>query len=282
MAREVFMISLTVTPVILLILLLSPLTDKHFNAKWRYYVWLVIALRLVIPVRAEIPSAPINFNIQDKVIYFKQSGTEVREPDTLGYITDGSPQDSNVNNGISGDNSSTDKAIPPYKDNNGLFYLTFFDLLSIIWAAVALLLFLRYIIAYVSVKRSIIKSSRRAEDNTYICSDILSPIMMGFFKPTIVFPDKEYTDEEREFIIRHEITHFQRRDTWFKLLLLAANSMHWFNPLIYVMVNRANRDIEYACDSDVTRDMDKNEKKRYSMILLNTIKDESNGGIINE
>jgi len=282
MAREVFMISLTVTPVILLILLLSPLTDKHFNAKWRYYVWLVIALRLVIPVRAEIPSAPINFNIQDKVIYFKQSGTEDKEPDTSGYITEGNPQDSNDNSGINGDNLLTDKAAPPYKDNNSLFYLTVFELLSIIWAAVALLLFLRYIIAYVSVKRSIIKSSRRAEDNTYICSDILSPIMMGFFKPTIVFPDKEYTDEEREFIIRHEITHFKRRDTWFKLLLLAANSMHWFNPLIYVMVNRANRDIEYACDSDVTRDMDKNEKKRYSMILLNTIKDKSNGGIINE
>ena len=279
MAREVFIISLTTTPVILLLLLFSPITDKYFSAKWRYYVWLVLALRLVIPVRAELSSAPINFNMQDKVIYFEHSGGEQGSPE---HITEAYPRESSGDKKTTDGSSSAYKAAPPYKDNKSPFYLTFFELLNIIWAAVAALMLLRHIIAYVSAKRKIIRSSRIADDNTYICSCILSPIMLGFFKPTIVFPDKEYTDEEKAFIPRHEMTHFKRCDARFKLLLLAAGAMHWFNPVIYVMVNRANRDIEYACDSDVTRHMDKEEKKRYSMTLLKAIPVKPEGGKENE
>ena len=103
--------------------------------------------------------------------------------------------------------------------------------------------------------------------------------MLGFFKPTIVFPDKQYSDEEKSFILMHETMHFKRRDTWFKLLLLVASSMHWFNPFVYVMVKKSNNDIEYACDSDITNDMDSEEKKKYSITLLKTISDKSKGGI---
>ena len=30
----------------------------------------------------------------------------------------------------------------------------------------------------------------------------------------------------------------------FKLVLLAANAMHWFNPVVYLMLRQADEDIE--------------------------------------
>ena len=42
-------ISLAVGIIILLIVILSPWMDKKFTHKWKYYLWLVLAVRLLIP-----------------------------------------------------------------------------------------------------------------------------------------------------------------------------------------------------------------------------------------
>ena len=73
-------------------------------------------------------------------------------------------------------------------------------------------------------------------------------------------------------IIEHEKTHKRRGDLWYKLILLAARSIHWFNPLVYVMVNMAQRDLEYSCDYDVCREKDIEFRKKYSMVILKSMK----------
>ena len=60
MLNNIFMISLSMSAVILLLLIISPLLNKRYSAKWRYFVWLILALRLVIPFRLELSQAPVN------------------------------------------------------------------------------------------------------------------------------------------------------------------------------------------------------------------------------
>lgn len=43
-------ISATVGVVVLLILLASPLINRRYAAKWKYYIWIFLAIRLLIPV----------------------------------------------------------------------------------------------------------------------------------------------------------------------------------------------------------------------------------------
>lgn len=48
---------------------------------------------------------------------------------------------------------------------------------------------------------------------------------------------------------------YHRRDVWRKALPLWVNALHWFDPLVWYMVYRADRDMELACDEDVLRSL---------------------------
>ena len=54
-------ISLSVSLIVLLMLLLSPLFTKRYGSKWSYWIWIFLALRLLIPFRgadgSELPAA---------------------------------------------------------------------------------------------------------------------------------------------------------------------------------------------------------------------------------
>lgn len=70
------------------------------------------------------------------------------------------------------------------------------------------------------------------------------------------------------YILRHELCHLKRRDMLLKLVLLAANAMHWFNPVVYLMLRQADEDIELACDSAATDGLELPERAAYSRTLL--------------
>ena len=74
--------------------------------------------------------------------------------------------------------------------------------------------------------------------------------------------------QELRYILRHELCHLKRRDMLLKLVLLAANAMHWFNPVVYLMLRQADEDIELACDSAATDGLELPERAAYSRTLL--------------
>ena len=90
---------------------------------------------------------------------------------------------------------------------------------------------------------------------------------MGFRAPVIVLP-QGLEGEEREFALLHEYTHFVRRDLWYKLLLTAANALHWFNPAAWWLLERLDRSCELACDETVCRGWDQARRARYGQLLL--------------
>jgi len=49
MLNNIFLISLTMSAVIVLLLIISSFLHKRYSAKWCYFVWLVVAFRLIIP-----------------------------------------------------------------------------------------------------------------------------------------------------------------------------------------------------------------------------------------
>ena len=56
-------ISITMAAVIGLLLLLVPVWQKRYSAKWRKLIWLIIAVRLLVPFSIELPSAPVQMNV---------------------------------------------------------------------------------------------------------------------------------------------------------------------------------------------------------------------------
>ena len=56
-------LALPMSAMIAILLLLSPLIKRSFIAKWRYYMWFFIALRLLIPVRLFTVKNPVVMEI---------------------------------------------------------------------------------------------------------------------------------------------------------------------------------------------------------------------------
>lgn len=87
-------------------------------------------------------------------------------------------------------------------------------------------------------------------------------------RPTLLLPHEHYDSSDLRYILRHELCHLKRRDMLLKLVLLAANAMHWFDPVVYLMLRQADEDIELACDSAATDGLDRAERAAYSRTLL--------------
>lgn len=82
---------------------------------------------------------------------------------------------------------------------------------------------------------------------------ISTPVAAGFFRPRIVLPKAFITWDAQAvaFALQHERTHIARADNLQKLLMTAALCVHWFNPLVWIMRNRFDRDLEKSCDEKV-------------------------------
>ncbi len=53
-----------------------------------------------------------------------------------------------------------------------------------------------------------------------------SPFFYGIFKPRIVIPNTEFTEEELEHIFCHELTHLKQGDALLKSLMLIVNAIY--------------------------------------------------------
>jgi len=87
----------------------------------------------------------------------------------------------------------------------------------------------------------------------------------------IVLPEKHFEADELELIFRHELTHYQRHDLLVKLLAVIAVSIHWFNPMVYLMYAMMQADSEASCDEAVLRDIGVENRQFYAELIMEMI-----------
>ncbi|SHI14903.1 BlaR1 peptidase M56 [Sporobacter termitidis DSM 10068] len=104
-----------------------------------------------------------------------------------------------------------------------------------------------------------------------VCKKIQTPMMTGFFRPAILLPREDYDDTTLSAVIRHELMHCRRFDIWYKLLLRLVRAVHWFNPLVWLMVRTAESDMEASCDEAVIGKRDLNFRLQYCEAVLATV-----------
>lgn len=143
-----------------------------------------------------------------------------------------------------------------------------FDLFPTVYAAAAALVFGGFLLAHFRSRRvfheavpctdravlQTVKSGSKRQIRVRVSDRIIAPLTCGLFRPTILLPKTmTETGEELELILAHELTHIRRGDLFYKLLLVGAVSLGWLNPLAWVMLILANRDLEFACDEAVLK-----------------------------
>lgn len=104
-----------------------------------------------------------------------------------------------------------------------------------------------------------------------------TPLLTGIFRPLILLPRTEYTDEELRLILRHELTHHKQGHLLLQALARLAAAVHWFHPLGYLLVRALPRICEDACDEAVAAALTKEERKRYGFVILRFAGEEIGG-----
>ena len=148
------------------------------------------------------------------------------------------------------------------------------EILLAVWLLGFIILMCRYLISYFRFKKKICGFDVHENINgvEVIKSPLVaSPLVFGFFKPTLAIPEIEMNEDDYNLAIKHEMVHYRHHDSWFKLFAVIVNSICWFNPVTYFMVNLIGEACEYACDEQVTKEMDMTDKKQYSTMILSMV-----------
>ena len=102
-----------------------------------------------------------------------------------------------------------------------------------------------------------------------------TPMTIGLFPKSVrvVLPRRHYTPEELKLIFRHELVHLDREDAWGKFFLVFCTAVCWFNPLMWLAMNKSAQDLELSCDEKVVASLNEGERRRYADLILRTAGD---------
>ena len=129
-----------------------------------------------------------------------------------------------------------------------------------------------------SVWNTIIENSRfkRPKFKLVTSPNVTTPLTIGLSRRAtrVVLPEKKYSKEDLELILRHEIVHIGREDAWNKFFMVFCTAMCWFNPLMWIAMRKSADDMELSCDETVLLGADDATRKQYAILLLDTAGDE--------
>ncbi len=103
-------------------------------------------------------------------------------------------------------------------------------------------------------------------------SEIETPAVFGCFRPKLLLGKDaaEMPLEELRHIILHECCHVKRRDILSGYLLSIVRAVYWFDPLVYLFEHKARQEMEMAADAKAMGYMKNDERIGYGMTIINT------------
>ncbi len=275
-------VSLSTSLIVLILAGLSPLLNKRYAAKWKRLIWLFLAVQLLLPVQG--PAAETIAGLAAQIGAMRAAQQQKAPADIEGSHT--APYRRIV---VEIPEEMTTPVIA--QSVNGEDAVTVLDIVAYIWAAGALAVCFFHLFSYLHYERTVkkdgipVKKGIIREQLAVLSQELQikrnvpaivysragSPMILGIIRPVLVLPKAKYSEEELFFIVRHELCHLKQHDVSFKLLLMAAGALHWFNPFIWIMRKEAVVDIELSCDERVIQGMRYADRKAYTETLFSMI-----------
>ena len=113
-----------------------------------------------------------------------------------------------------------------------------------------------------------------------VCPAIPCPMALGLLRPTVFLPEGVEDRGRLEDILRHELTHLRRWDLLYKWCAAAVTSLHWFNPLMPVFRREMARRCELSCDEAAAGKLSPEARRRYGETLLSLAADPPKGLVV--
>jgi bla regulator protein BlaR1 len=274
--------------IILIILLVRPLMGLRVPARWRYWLWAPVVLRLLIPVTV-LPPSPVSMqNIAVVDHPLEKAGlmppvTRQMEPWT-GPVPQGP---------IMAHPETEAPAVAPIEtpepESRGAIW---WEAAAILWLAGLLTALGATIAAQIMIRRRLSMDTGRVDPAAEadwegccarlrvrqrpalrVSGDVASPALVGLLRPMLLLPRKgpEFSAEDWENIFAHELAHYRRGDHWIHALHLLALAAHWFNPLVWLGLRQLRADRELAADEWALGHLEADRSTGYGDTLLKVL-----------
>jgi beta-lactamase regulating signal transducer with metallopeptidase domain len=241
------------------VLLIRRVLGERLSPRWRCALWMLVALRLILPV---LPgSAWSIFNLMP------------RQPVQAAVVTHLVPV-----------------SMPQLIAAPARHAISPIVWLATIWLAGAILLATRLIALNLMFSRRVrrlavavpesimhIWQDCGAEMHTsglppVVCTAAVStPALFGVLRARLLLPAdfcQRLTVQEARLVLLHELAHVRGRDLQTNWIIAGLQALHWFNPLVWIGLSCWRSDMEAACDQAVLRVVDNTARTDYGLVLL--------------
>lgn len=281
-------LSLSVSGSIMALILLAgkPLLKSRVSKAFAYYIWLLVLLRLVLPIASPVNAVDTLFRIPRP-----NTGTAVQTDVRAATKRTGRHSGNSLNTRIASPETQKNETANSQTPASAGHSVSGWDLIKNgslwIWLWGSAISFGWFMTAYAYYSRRIRRScaaphpddfalfrqmARDSRIGLACSSNVTTPVLIGIFRPVIILPQFAYVHNamgnELKNILRHELTHYQRKDILYKWLVVAATSLHWFNPLMLVIRGEIGKACELSCDESVISRMSADERRQYGNTLL--------------
>ena len=268
---------------VMLVLAVQMMFGRWLNARWRYALWSVVVLRLMLPVTpgsvvsvfnlfrgeaeavvvAELPVAPVA----------PPAGVEIEAIDLSGWEPVAS---------AAGEQPS--EPVDPWR---------MADIVLVAWLVgvllvLGLLLLINTVLAVRLRQHASVTDERllallesckremglRQNVRLLVIPKLASPALAGMFQPKLLVPTAlvdEMPEHELRFIFLHELAHMKKHDIAMNWLLILLAAVHWFNPLVWFAFARLRADRELARDALVLRATGTDASQAYGQTIIRVL-----------
>ena len=285
-------VSLTTSVVLLPILLLCAVLRRRYPARVVCVLWVIFAVRLLVPVQNSFPDAPVQVTPRTTLVEVQTTQVSESVPETSGtedetVITE--PQLIVERHWVPAGTAVTAEIQKS---------IAFDEILAIVWAVGAAAFFAGSMLSYRRFVRRVRCTACDVRDPELLriyesererlglrqriplrqTPEADGPMLVGLVHPVLLLPKSGIPLADAPLILRHELTHAKHKDVLCKMVFLLARCVHWFNPVVHLLAWQGAQDLEIACDQSVVHGLDIDAKRQYGQCILNDVACRMYGG----
>lgn len=291
---------------VLLVILIHWMFGKRLSAAWKYNLWLLVALRLLVPFSPESMFSIFNWAKPETLAELAPESITTPPPSTV--VLDqtmeaepvlAKPKETSTSPPESTDVQAMSDSFPPARQSpeqrTGAW--SWSNVWPSLWLLGVLGLSAKLVVQNIrfgmGLRRSPPIRDPAVLDLLEKCHDVMktglrwraegkllpvietnlvkSPALYGCFRPCLVLPagmTSAFSPQELRFVFLHELAHLKRRDPMVNWLMTILGIFHWFNPFVWIALHRMRAERELACDDLVLSKAAEGENCAYGRTII--------------
>lgn len=254
---------LTSGVLILVLAALRRLMRGRISLRLQYALWLLAAVRLLVPAPIGHSALSLLNWTEEKAVYEAASPGEnpVSVPEVPAVST---APEAHQTQPVSG--GTADGGVSPVREGGGSW-------LTWVWLMGCAVMAVWFLAVNIRFRHRAKIGAKPLEADcplpVFLSAAVPSPCLVGLLRPRIYLtPACLKNPDSLRHVLAHEEVHWRHKDPWWALVRGICLCLYWFDPLVWWAADLSRRDGELACDEGAIRHLGEGERLAYGRTLV--------------